>query len=212
MFQEPTGLPPKREIQHEIHLHQDCPLPNIGMYHLSIMKNDEIKRQIKELLDKGFIRPSALPCGSLIVLIPKKDGTWRMCVDFRALNKITIKNHYPLPRIDDLLDQLKDAKYFTKLDLRSGYHQVRIAESDIWKTTFKTKQGLFEWLVMPFGLCNAPATFMQVMDDVLHPFLDDFIIVYLDDILIFIKTREEHVMHVKKVLDILKKNQLFLKM
>ena len=152
MFQEPTGLPPKREIQHEIHLHQDCPVPNIGMYRFSIMENAEIKRQIKDLLDKGFIRPNTSPCGSQIVLIPKKDGTWHMCVDFRALNKITVKNRYPLPRIDDLLDQPKDAKYFTKLDLHSGYHQVRIIESNIWKTSFNTKQGLFEWLAMSFGL------------------------------------------------------------
>ena len=126
MFQEQTGFPPKREIQHEIQLQQDCPLPNIGMYRMSIMENVEIKRQIKDLLDKGFIIPSTFPCGSPIVLIPKKDGTWRMCVDFRALNKITVKNHYPLPRIDDFLDQLKDAKYFPKLDLRSGYHRLEL--------------------------------------------------------------------------------------
>jgi hypothetical protein len=212
MFKEPNGLPPKRGIQHEIQLQQDCPLPNIGMYRMSVMENAKIKKQIQELLDKGIIVPSSLPCGSPIVLVPKKDGTWRMCVDFRALNKITVKNRYPLPRIDDLLDQLKNAKYFTKLDLRSGYHQIKIAEGDTWKTTFKTKQGLFEWMVMPFGLCNAPATFMRVMNDVLRPFLDDCVIVYLDDTLIFSKSREEHVKHVKQVLDVLRKEKLFLKM
>jgi hypothetical protein len=212
MFKEPKGLPPKRGIQHEIQLQQDCPLPNIGMYRMSVMENAEIKKQIQELLDKGVIVPSTSPCGSPIMLVPKKDDTWRMCVDFRALNKIIVKNRYPLPRIDDLLDQLKDAKYFTKLDLRSGYHQIMISEGDTWKTTFKTKQGLFEWMVMPFGLCNALATFMRVMNDVLRPFLDDCVIVYLDDILIFSKSLEEHVKHVKQVLDVLRKEKLFLKM
>ena len=116
MFQEPKGLPPKRGIQHEIQLQQDCPLPNIGMYMMSMMKSAEIKKKIQELLDKGIIRPSSSPCGSPIVLVPKKDGTWHMCVDFRPLNKITVKKRYKLPRIDDLIDQSKDAKYFTNLD------------------------------------------------------------------------------------------------
>jgi hypothetical protein len=204
MFKEPKGLPPKRGVQHEIQLQQECPLPNIGMYRMSVMENVEIKKQIQELLDKEVIVPSSSPCGSPILLVPKKDGTWHMCVDFKALNKITVKNRYPLPRIDGFLDQLKDAKYFTKLDLRSGYHQIRIAEGDTWKTAFKTKQGLFEWMVMPFGLCNAPATFMRVMNDVLGPFLDD--------ILIFRKSREENVKHVKQVLDVLRKEKLFLKL
>ena len=126
-------------------------------------------------------------------------------MDYPALNKITVKNQYPLPCIDGLLDQLKNAIYFTKLDLHSGYHQVIIAERDVWKTTFKTKQGLFEWMVMPFGLCNAPATFIRVMNDLFRPFIDEFVLVYLDDIIVFSSTWDEHVFHVKKVLDVLKR-------
>jgi hypothetical protein len=212
LFQVPKGLPPKRQVEHEIQLQQDVPLPNIGMYRLSVLENAEIKKQVQELVEQGVIRPSASPCGSPIILVPKKDGTWRMCVDFRALNKITVKNRYPLPRIDDLLDQLKHAVYFTKLDLRSGYHQIRVVEQDIWKTAFKTKQGLFEWLVMPFGLTNAPATFMRVMNDVFRPFIDEFVIVYLDDILIFSRTREEHVQHVRQILSVLQREKLFVKL
>ena len=146
---------------------------------MSIMENAEIKEKIQELLNKGIIFPFTSPCGSPIMSMPKKNGTWHMCFDFRALNKISVKNHYPLLRIYYFLDQLMYEKNFTKLDLRSGYHQVRIAEEDIWKTAFKTKQGLFEWLVMPFGLCNAPTTFMRVMNDVFRPFIDEFFIVYL---------------------------------
>jgi hypothetical protein len=135
-----------------------------------------------------------------------------MCVDYRDLNKITVKTQYPLPRIDNLLDQLNNVVYFTKLDLCNGYHQIRVAEQDAWKTTFKTKQGLFEWLVMSFGICNAPTTFMHVMNDVFRPFLDDFVIVYLYDILFFSGTWDEHVRHVKKVLDTFQRETLYVKM
>ncbi|GJY15488.1 transposable element [Tanacetum coccineum] len=172
-------------------------LPNIGMYRNSVLENDEIKRQVEELLKSGVIKPSSSPCGSPIILVPKKNGGWRMCVDYRALNKITIKNRYPLPRIDDLLDQLKKAIFFTKLDLKSRYHQVRIREEDTWKTAFKTRQGLYEWRVMPFCLCNAPAMFMRLMNDILCPYIEDFVIVYLGDILIYSCTWEDH--HVQKV-------------
>eukprot|EP00253_Pinus_taeda_P004086 PITA_04086 len=183
------------------------------MYRLSTLENAKIKKQVQELLERGFIRPSTSPCGSPIVLVRKKDGSWRMCIDYRALNKITIKNRYPLPRIDDLLDQLKEVVFFfSKLDLHSGYHQVRVAEQDAWKTAFKTKKGLYEWLVIPFGLNNAHATFMRIMNDVLKPFLDDFVIVYLDDIMIFSKTWEEHLKHVKQTLDVLKREKLYVKL
>jgi hypothetical protein len=211
IFQEPNVLPPKREIQHEIHLQQDSPLPNLGMYRMSVVVMTEIKK-VQGLLDQGVIRPSSPPCGSLIMIVPKKDGTWIMCVDYRALNKITVKNQYPLPHIDYLLDQLKNVVCFTKLDFHTGYHQIRVAEQDAWKISFKTKQGLFKWLVMSFGICNAPTNFMRVMNDVFRPFLDDFVIVYLDDIIIFSGTWDEHVRRVNQVLDTLQREKLYVKL
>jgi len=138
------------------------------------------------------------------MLVQKKDGTWRLCIDYRALNKITVRNRYPIPWIDDLLDQLKGEKYFSKINLKSGYHQVPIEPSDVWKTAFKAKEGLFEWLVMPFRLTNALATFMRLMDDILRPFTNSFVVVYLDDILIFSQSWEEHLHHIRQVLQTLR--------
>jgi hypothetical protein len=177
-----------------------------------VVEMTEIKKKVQGLLDQGVIRPSSSPCGSLIMMVPKRYGTWRMCVDYRALNKITVKNRYPLPRIDDLLDQLKNVVYFNKLDLCNGYHQIRVTEQDAWQNSFKTKHGLFEWLVMLFGLCNAPKTFMRVMNDVFKPFLDDFVIVYLDDIIVFSRTWDDHARHVKQVLDTLQRQKLYVKL
>eukprot|EP00253_Pinus_taeda_P005254 PITA_05254 len=162
------------------------------------MENDEIKRQIQELLQKGHIRPSSSPYGSPIVLVQKKDGIWRLCIDYRAINKIIIWNRYPIPWIDDLLDQPKGAKYFCKTDLKSGYHQVPIECSDVWKTAFKSKEGLFERLAMPFGLKNSPTTFMRLMNNILRSFTNAFVVVYLDDILIFSQSWEEHLHHIQQ--------------
>jgi hypothetical protein len=172
------------------------------------MENDEIKLQIQELLQKWHIRPNSSPCRNPIVLVQKKDGTWRLYIDYKVLNKITVRNWYPIPRIDDLLDQLKGAKFFSKIDLKSGYHQVPIEPTDVWKTTFKSK-GLFEWLVMPFGLTNASTTFMRSMDGVLRPFTNSFVVVYLDDILIFNKTWEEHMQNIQQVLGTLGQHKLY---
>jgi hypothetical protein len=161
------------------------------------MENDEIRRQIQDLLQKWHIRPKSSPCGIPVVLVQKKDGTWRLCIDYKALNKITVKNWYPIPRIDDLIDQIKRENFFTKIDLNYSYHQVPIEPTDVWNTTFKSKEGLFKWLVMPFGLTNTPTNFMRLMDDVLIPFTNSFVVVYLDDILIFNRTWEDHMRYIQ---------------
>jgi hypothetical protein len=209
IFSSPRGVSTLCQVKHPIDLTPDAPLPNGPVYRCSLMENDEIRRQIRELLQKGHIRPNSSPCGSPIVLVQKKDGTWRLCIDYRALNKITVRNRYPIPRIDDLLDQLKGAKFFSKIDLKSGYHQVPIEPTDVWKTTFKSKEGLYEWLVMPFGLTNAPTTFMRLMDDVLRPFTNSFVVVYLDDILIFNRMWEEHMRYIHQVLSTVWQHKLY---
>jgi hypothetical protein len=163
IFTSPAAVPLHCQVKHLIDMTPGALLPNGPINRCSVMENDEIKRQIQEMLQKGHIRPSSSPCGSPIMLVQKKDGTWGIFIDYRALNKITVWNRYLIPRIDDLLDQLKGAKYFIKIELNSGYHQVPIKPSDVWKTAFRSKEGLFERLVMPFGLKNAPATFMRLI-------------------------------------------------
>ena len=205
----PMQLPPKRNIEHRIEVIPGNDPPHRAPYRLSQDELEELRTQLEGYLAKGFIRPSVSPYGAPVLFVRKKNGTLRLCVDYRALNKITIKNRYPLPRIDDLFDRLRGAKYFTKLDLAQGYHQVRIAECDIEKTAFRTRYGHYEFVVLPFGLCNAPATFQNMMNSVLSPFLDYFVLVFLDDILIYSTTWEEHLEHLRKVLQKLRENKLY---
>lgn len=205
-------FPPTRSVEHEIPLEPGKPAPNRPVYRLSPGELDELKTQLQDLLDRGFITPSTSPFGAPILFVPKKDGTRRLVVDYRLLNSITIKNRYPLPRIDDLMDQLQGATVFSKLDLASGYHQIRVAEADQHKTAFRTRFGHFEFKVLPFGLTSAPATFMRLMHDVFMPFLDKFVIVYLDDILVYSKTPEDHLEHLRQVLEVLRKHKLFAKL
>lgn len=207
----PPGLPPSREVDHKIELVPDAKPPSRPTIRLSATELAELKKQLEELTKAGFIRPSKSPFGAPILFVKKKDGTMRMCIDYRALNDITIKNSYPLPRVDELFDRLQGAKFFSKIDLRSGYHQIRIAPEDVAKTAFRTRYGHYEFLVLPFGLTNAPATFMHLMHQSFREQLDHFVIVFLDDILIYSKTLEEHERHVRKVLEILRKEKLYAK-
>ncbi len=208
----PDGLPPERGENFHIELTKDATPQKKGIYRLSDSELQEMRRQIAELLRKGHIRPSKSPWGVPVLFVRKKDGSLRMCVDYRALNKFTVRNSYPLPRIDDIFDRLRGAQYFTKIDLRSGYHQIRLDSDSIPMTAFRTRYGLFEYLVLPFGLTNAPASFMHLMNSTLHEFIDVFVLVYLDDILVYSHSLDDHVRHLRAVLTKLRQAKLFAKL
>ncbi|GBG76634.1 hypothetical protein CBR_g22850 [Chara braunii] len=203
LFQEPTGVV-EREVVHAIEIIPGSSIPKDRIYRMSPGELDELHRQLKELVEKGWIRPSVSP----VLFVPKKEeGTLRMCIDYRGLNAITVKNREPLPRIDDLLDRVQGCQYFSKIDLKSVYHQIAIRPEDQHKPAFQTRYSLYEFVVMPFGLCNAPGTFQHAMNRISHDYLDKFVIVYLYDILIFSKTVEEHIAHLDKVLSLLRQHK-----
>ncbi|CAI5484512.1 unnamed protein product [Closterium sp. Yama58-4] len=208
----PAGVPPARTHEHEIVEEPGAKPVSRAPYRLSPTELTDMKKQIEYLLDRQLIRPSTSPYGAPVLFTPKPDDSLRMCINYRALNKQTVKNKYPIPRIDDLLDQLRGATVFSKLDLRSGYWQIKMADNSIHKTAFRTRYGSYEYLVMPFGLCNAPATFQAEMNHILRPLLDECVVVYLDDILIYSKNMKEHVEHLRKVFEILRKNKFYVKL
>ena len=213
LFKKPTSLelPPNRPYDHHIEL-QPGKTPSFGpIYGLSEPELRALREYIQENLARGFIRSSSSAASAPILFVKKKDGSLRLCVDYRALNSITVRDRYPLPLISETLDRLRMAKVYTRLDLREGYHHLRIAEGDEWKTAFRTRYGLFEYKVMPFGLTNAPASFQRFMNDVLREFLDDFCVVYLDDILIYSACLEEHRVHVRRILQTLADNDIHIK-
>jgi hypothetical protein len=212
VFHEVPGLPPKRDIDFSINLMPGAAPISKSPYRMSTPELKELQLQLEEILKKGYIHLSMSPWGSQVLFVKKKDGTLRLCIDFRQLNKVTVKNKYPLPRIDDIFDQLKDAKIFSKIDLRSGYHQVRIRDEDISKTAFRTRYGDYEFTVVPFGLSNTPVFLMCLMNGVLRNYLDKFVIVFLDDILVYSKIEEEHEQHIRMVLQVLREHYLYAKL
>jgi hypothetical protein len=212
VFEDPKVLPPPRFHDHHIPLLPNSVPVNAKSYRYSPLHKDDIEKQVKALLQAGMIIPSTSPFASPVLLVQKKDGTWRFCVDYRKLNSITVKNRYPMPVIDEILDELTGTKYFAKLDMRSGYHQVRMHPPDEYKTAFKTHHGHYQFRVMPFGLTNAPATFQCIMNEILEPFLRKFVLVFLDDILIYSPTFEQHIVHLQLVLAKLREHQLYMKL
>ncbi|GAU21767.1 hypothetical protein TSUD_328920 [Trifolium subterraneum] len=211
LFEEPTHLPPPRFTDHQIPLPPTASPVNVRPYRYPHAQKIEIEAQVQKLLSNGWIQPSNSPYSSPVLLLKKKDGSWRMCVDYRALNALTIKDRFPLPTVDELLDELGSARVFSKLDLTFGFHQICLQPHDSHKTAFRTHDGHYEYRVMPFGLCNAPATFQATMNDVFRPLLRRTVIVFFDDILVYSDTEDSHVEHLACVFQLLAQNQFFLK-
>jgi hypothetical protein len=209
--EELPGMSPDRDIEFSIELLLGTAPISKRPYRMDVNDLVELKKQIEELLEKGFIRPSSSPWGTPVLFVSKKDGLRRMCVDYRSLNEVNIKNKYPLPRIKDLFDRMKGAKIFLKIDLRSGYHQLKIRAEDVPKTAFTTRYGLYEFFVMSFVLTNAQAYFMNLINKVFMEYLDQFVVVFIDDILIYSPNKETHEDHIRLVLQKLRDNQLYAK-
>jgi hypothetical protein len=203
LFQDPKELPLSRTEDHQIPLIPGAQPVNIRPYRYTPQQKTEIEKHIAEMLQKGIIQHNSSPFASPVLLVKKKDGTWRFCVDYRHLNVITVKNKHPLPILDELMDELAGAKWFTKLDFRSGYHQIRVAKADEMKTTFKTHSGLYEFRVMPFGLTNAPTSFQSILNKIFAPLLRKCVLVFMDDIHVYSPTLFEHVQHLQHVFEIL---------
>ena len=208
---ELPGLPPQRFVDFSIELHPGTSPISMTLHKIAPVELQELRVQLQELQDRGFIRPSTSPWGAPVLFAKKKDKTLRLCIDYRKLNMVTIKNRYPLPRIDDLFDQLRGAQVYSKIDLRTGYHQLRVRETDIPKTVFRTRYGHFEFTMMLFGLTNMPAAFMDLMLRVFQPYLDQFVVVFVDDILIYSRSEWEHEYHLRIVLQLLRDHQLYAK-
>ena len=208
---ELPGLPPQRVVDFGIELHPGTSTISMTPHRMALVELQELRVQLQELLDKGFIRPSTTPWGASVLVAKKRGKTLRLCIDYRQLNRVTIQNQYLLPRTDDLFDQLRGARVYFKIDIRTGYHQMRVRDTDIPKTSFRTRYGHFEFTVMPFGLTNALAAFMDLMHRVFQPYLDQFVVVVVDDILIYSQSEREHEYHLRIVLQLLRDHQWYAK-
>ena len=197
---ELPGLHLYRDVDIVIELHPGTSPISMTPHRMAPVKLQELKVQIHDLLDRGFIRPSTSPWGASVLFAKKKDKTLRLCIDYRQLNRVTIKNRYPLPMIDDLFDRLRGAQVYSKIDRCTCYHQLRVREADIPKTAFRTRYGHFEFTMMPFRLTNAPTAFMDLMNRVFQPYLDQFVVIFVNDIFFYSQSEEEHEDHLRIIL------------